>query len=227
MLERSAPRGVALVVGTGEGIWSRGVASDAVFEIGSISKTFTATLRAGMMRDGLVAPGHRAADPGPHGTRAPGAQLGPGGALQHGPVGHPLRGQAVSGGDGELIGQHALERGHLERRREQVALAGVAAELAQVGELGLVLDALGDRPQPERAAELDERLDQRVRLVRAGGGGDERAVDLQRVDRQLLQVGERGVAGAEVVDRDVQAVGRAARAAARRRPPGRASARSR
>jgi serine-type D-Ala-D-Ala carboxypeptidase/endopeptidase len=55
MLERTAPRGVGLVVGTGTGVWSRGVASDAVFEIGSISKTFTATLLASIVRDGLVA----------------------------------------------------------------------------------------------------------------------------------------------------------------------------
>ena len=35
----------------------------------------------------------------------------------------------------EPVGQHALQRGDLQRRREQVALAGVAAQLAQVGEL--------------------------------------------------------------------------------------------
>jgi hypothetical protein len=34
---------------------------------------------------------------------------------------------------------------------------------------------------------------------------DERAVDLERVDGELLEVGERGVAGAEVVDRDAHA----------------------
>jgi len=63
--------------------------------------------------------------------------------------------------------QVAVERGRVERRGEQVALAGVAAEVAQVRELGLVLDALRNGPQPEAAAELDERLDQRVRLARA------------------------------------------------------------
>jgi hypothetical protein len=34
--------------------------------------------------------------------------------------------------------------------------------------------------------------------------GDERAVDLDHVDRQPLEVGQRRVAGAEIVDRDAQ-----------------------
>ncbi len=59
VLERSAARHKGLVVGVhadGEtGFWSRGAAPGAVFEIGSITKTFTATLLAGMANDGLVA----------------------------------------------------------------------------------------------------------------------------------------------------------------------------
>ncbi len=57
--QRSAARHAGLVVGVRDvGLWSRGDLPDgprSLFEIGSISKTFTATLLAGMVRDGLVA----------------------------------------------------------------------------------------------------------------------------------------------------------------------------
>jgi D-alanyl-D-alanine-carboxypeptidase/D-alanyl-D-alanine-endopeptidase len=62
VLKRSAARHAGLVVGvragSDVGLWSRGELPDgshSVFEIGSISKTFTAMLLAGMARDGLVA----------------------------------------------------------------------------------------------------------------------------------------------------------------------------
>ena len=46
------------------------------------------------------------------------------------------------------------------------------------------------------------------RLVRSvGHAGDERAVDLEDVDRELAEVAERGVAGPEVVDREPHAEG--------------------
>jgi hypothetical protein len=49
---------------------------------------------------------------------------------------------------------------------------------------------------------LHERADQRLALLVVFEPGDERAVDLERIDGELLEVGERGVAGAEVVDRN-------------------------
>ena len=69
----------------------------------------------------------------------------------------------------------------------------------------LLLDALGDRLDRERLAELHEGVDQRLALLVVLRAQDERPVDLQRVDGEPLQVSQRGVAGAEVVDRDPHA----------------------
>ncbi len=52
-----------------------------------------------------------------------------------------------------------LQRGDIERRREQEALEHVAAGLRQEGALGRRLDALGDRLQMQRAAHLHDRAD--------------------------------------------------------------------
>jgi hypothetical protein len=63
-----------------------------------------------------------------------------------------------------------------------------------------LLDALADRPHAERLPEGEDRArDRRVRLV-ARDPVDERLVDLEHVHREALQVGERRVAGPEVVD---------------------------
>ena len=70
----------------------------------------------------------------------------------------------------------------------------------------LVLDALGHRLEPERVRELDDRLHDGGVLGARHDAVDEGLVDLQRVDRQqLAQVAQRGVADAEVVDRQAHA----------------------
>ena len=78
--------------------------------------------------------------------------------------------------------------GHLGRRRpaEQVPLPLIAAEAAQLGELLRRLDALGDDLQPERAGEADDGADDGGVPAVRGQAGDERAVDLQHVDREAL-----------------------------------------
>ena len=68
-------------------------------------------------------------------------------------------------------------------------------------------------PSPTMAATIA-----RVVLARAEAG-DQRAVDLQRVDRQHVQVRERRLAGAEVVDADAHAARRQLAAARRSRSP--------
>ena len=60
--------------------------------------------------------------------------------------------------------------------------------------------------QAETAREADDRLGDGGVLRIGLEVGDERDVDLQRVDREMLQVGQRRVAGAEIVDRDGEAL---------------------
>ena len=74
------------------------------------------------------------------------------------------------------------------RRREQVALALVTAELAQLAVLLEVLDALADRGHAEGARHCDHRCDDGPVLAGLAELADEHPVDLEDVDRGLPQV---------------------------------------
>src|SRR5262245_40295612 len=102
-------------------------------------------------------------------------------------------------------GNRVLELVQERRLRVVVALARDAAELDEAALLVLELDALGDDLEVERAAERDDRAREVLAALDAPEALHERAVDLQDVDREPVQVGERRVAGAEVVDRDAHA----------------------
>ena len=91
------------------------------------------------------------------------------------------------------------------RRREEVALGLVAVERDQRDELLLGLDAFGGDAQAERVGQTDDRRDDRGVAGIGAEAAHERTVDLHGVDREPLQVAERGVAGAEVVDRELHA----------------------
>src|SRR5579859_2954073 len=90
----------------------------------------------------------------------------------------------------------------LKGSAEQEALAEVALLTLEATQLVRLLDPLPERLEPERLAKLDQALDDRCGFARGGDPSDERAVDLDRVEREGAEVGERAVAGAEVVDRD-------------------------
>ena len=92
-----------------------------------------------------------------------------------------------------------------QRLADPVALEAVAAAHVEEVELRARAHAFGDDLEPEAARKADDRLGDR-RVARIGlEVGDERDVDLQRVDREMLQVRQRRIAGAEVVDRDGEA----------------------
>lgn len=91
-----------------------------------------------------------------------------------------------------LVGRH--------RHRQQVTLPEPATHRDQQVPLDLALDPLGDDLEPERPRDLDNALGQRQALLGDGDPVHERLVQLHHVDRQLPQVTEGGVPGAEVVD---------------------------
>src|SRR5215469_12121646 len=100
---------------------------------------------------------------------------------------------------GERASGELLERGRLG---EQEPLAGHAAERQQRRDLRLELDALGHGLEAERLAERDDGARELGAVVGVGQAADEGAVDFKDVDREAMQVGERGIAGAEIVDRE-------------------------
>jgi hypothetical protein len=82
-----------------------------------------------------------------------------------------------------------------------VPLRHVAAEPRQLLEVLLGLHALRDHAQAERMGEVDRGPHDRRGIGVLEHRDHERLVQLEFVDGQLPQVGERGVTGAVVVDR--------------------------
>src|SRR5262249_42018510 len=92
----------------------------------------------------------------------------------------------------------------LRRQRlvEQVALRLLALQQTQQLALLLRLHALRDDLEPEAVPQGDDRRRDRHPVGGVRHGGNERSVDLEGIDRQPRQVAQRGIAGAEIVDRD-------------------------
>ncbi len=81
----------------------------------------------------------------------------------------------------------------------------MAAESLDAAELAVGVDPLGDDLQIEGPPELHHHAQQNQIRPLVLEDRDERPVDLELVDRQLLQVGQRAVSRAEVVERDADA----------------------
>src|SRR6516165_5020948 len=104
-----------------------------------------------------------------------------------------------------LLGRYAeqsFDVGGRLRRAEQVTLHLGAAEPAQQLALRLGLDAFGRRRHVERGGNVHHGLHDRRGTVGFGNVADKAAVDLDLVEREALQIAERGIAGAEIVERD-------------------------
>ena len=93
-----------------------------------------------------------------------------------------------------------------ERPAEDVALDLADAELADQVQVVVGLDAFGGGVHAERFGQRDDGADDgAVAVGRRGGAADEALVDLDLVERRLLQIAERAVAGAEIVEREPDA----------------------
>lgn len=88
---------------------------------------------------------------------------------------------------------------------EQVALGPGHTECPQRVHLPLGLDSLGHDPKAEHLGEIHHGADDADADAVVLEPGHEGLVDLERVGGQLLEVGQSGVPGPEVVQRDVHA----------------------
>ena len=97
------------------------------------------------------------------------------------------------------------DRRGVERPRHQVTLHLHAAIIEQQAELRRPLDALRRDLQAEAVTQPDDGTHDRRRATAVVDRRDQAAIDLDARQRQALQRRERGVAGAEVVERDADA----------------------
>src|SRR5438105_15801035 len=88
--------------------------------------------------------------------------------------------------------------------REEEPLNETAPEPVQGGRLGGRLDALGDHLDAEISSEQQDGLDDPPVLLVRAHRPDEARIDLEKVDREPVQIAERAVSGPEVVDAQLQ-----------------------
>src|SRR3954468_7115451 len=100
-----------------------------------------------------------------------------------------------------LAGQDRGEVARLPWSGEPVPLRAIAPERQQRVELPTRLDALRHDRQAQCVTEAHHRGDDRGVLALDAEAGYEGEIDLYRAEREPLEVAERRVAGAEIVDR--------------------------
>jgi len=97
--------------------------------------------------------------------------------------------------------QHRTQLSQWHRATEQVALNEIAAQAFEKIVLLEGFDSFGDHLQMQAVGHDDDGLDDFHVLCGFGNVLDKRAVDLQRVQRKALEVGQGRITGAEVIDR--------------------------
>ena len=103
------------------------------------------------------------------------------------------------------VAQHRLDRCRRQCGAEPVALHLVALVGGQQRRLAFAFDAFGEHLHLQLVRHRDDGARDRHVFRRRGDVGHQRAVDLDHVHRQPAQVAQARVAGAEVVERDLDA----------------------
>src|SRR6516165_3392658 len=103
-----------------------------------------------------------------------------------------------------LFGEQPHRGVRVHRLAEGKALRVFAAQLVELDRVRVGLGALGNDVHAEVVGESDDRFQDHWTRP-ALRGADKGLVDLQRIEREALQIGQRGVAGAEIVDREPDA----------------------
>src|SRR5665213_2133325 len=99
--------------------------------------------------------------------------------------------------------QLVLEGLGIERLREEKALHFANILKAEMVDLFDGLDAFGQRLESEVLAQLDKGVNKGVGFSRSSDGLGKGPIDLETIDRETLEIGEARVAGAEIVDGDL------------------------
>src|SRR4051795_1416234 len=109
--------------------------------------------------------------------------------------------------DGGALGCEELPLECFRRHRtaEEIALAFLASHAHQEVGRSAILDALGHDCQSELFAEADGRPDDRGIVGIREQTEHERPVDLEPVERKLLQIAQARIASAEIVEQNADA----------------------
>eukprot|EP01022_Parablepharisma_sp_SALTPOND_P027435 TRINITY_DN665_c0_g3_i1.p1 TRINITY_DN665_c0_g3~~TRINITY_DN665_c0_g3_i1.p1 ORF type:complete len:1952 (-),score=631.07 TRINITY_DN665_c0_g3_i1:246-6101(-) len=94
-----------------------------------------------------------------------------------------------------------------DRTAEEVTLVGMASGIGQEAALGIGLHTFGDDTQAQALGEVDDGLGDRGIVGIDQDIAHERLVDFKLIQRQPLEVGQGGVTGAEIVQRELHAIG--------------------
>ena len=92
-----------------------------------------------------------------------------------------------------------------QRSGEEESLGETAAHVSDGGQLLGFFDALGEGVHSEISGQRDDGLDDLRSTAIAADPLDEPAIDLEGVDGEALEIGERGIPGSEVIEVDLDA----------------------